>query len=581
MRQGKGWIYPYIQENKKLITITVILGLLTVLSATLLMFTSGYLISKSAKKPETILLVYVPIVAVRALSIFRAVSRYIERLMGHNVILNILSKMRLRLYKIIEPKVLVMESKFRTGDVLGVLADDIEHIQDIYLKTIFPYIVGFFLYLLSILALGYFSLELAGWVALYLFVIVVLIPLLSLVATKRKIILYKQGKRALYQVLTDAVLGISDWVFSGRQDHFIKAYEQKERELFLIDRKRRSFNRLRNFLSQLLVAGLVLIVIFWAAGQQELGLLPVTFIAAFVLIIFPITEVFLPLSDAVSQLPRYQNSLERLESFSNNSQSEIQASKGSTSTDSTEEIERIVADKDVKLEFKQVTFTYQSGKMALEDLSFTLNQGEKLVLLGPSGSGKSTILKLLLGIFIPNRGSVSINGIPASYFARDSSKVISVLNQNPHLFDTTILNNIRLGNLNATDEEVYWAAKQVKLYDYIQSLPQGFDTELHESGMRFSGGERQRIALARILLQNNPIVILDEPTIGLDPRTERDLLENMFHVLSGKSILFITHHLAGINPDERILFLDKGKLIMNGTHRQLLLENERYVKLNA
>jgi ATP-binding cassette, subfamily C, bacterial CydC len=107
------------------------------------------------------------------------------------------------------------------------------------------------------------------------------------------------------------------------------------------------------------------------------------------------------------------------------------------------------------------------------------------------------------------------------------------------------LNNIRLGNLNATDEEVAWAAKQVKLYDYIQSLPQGFDTQLHESGMRFSGGERQRIALARILLQNNPIVILDEPTIGLDPRTERDLLENMFHVLSGKIILFITHHLAG------------------------------------
>jgi len=578
MKNGKGWIYPYIQENKKLIMITVFLGSLTVLSATLLMFTSGYLISKSATKPETILMVYVPIVAVRALSVFRAVSRYIERLMGHNVILNILSKMRLRLYKMIEPKVLVMESKFRTGDVLGVLADDIEHLQDIYLKTIFPYIVGFCLYLLSILALGFFSFEMAGWVALHLFVIVVLIPLLSFVATKRKIILYKQGKKALYQVLTDAVLGISDWVFSGRQLQFIEAYEHKERELILIDRKRRSFNRMRNVLSQLVVAGLVLIIILWAAEQHELGLLPVTFIAAFVLITFPITEVFLPLSDAVSQLPRYQNSLERLESFGNNRQSEIQALKESTST---KEIERITAEKNVKLHFKQVTFTYQSGKMALKDLSFTLNQGEKLVLLGPSGSGKSTILKLLLGIFTPSRGSVSLNGIPASHFAKDSSKVISVLNQNPHLFDTTILNNIRLGNLNATDEEVYWAAKQVKLYDYIQSLPQGFNTQLHESGMRFSGGERQRIALARILLQNNPIVILDEATIGLDPRTERDLLENMFHVLRGKSILFITHHLAGISPNDRILFLDKGRLIMNGTHRQLLIENERYVKLNA
>lgn len=578
MKKGKGWIYPYIQENKKLIMITVILGLLTLLSATLLMFTSGYLISKSATKPETILMVYVPIVAVRALSIFRAVSRYVERLMGHNVILNILSKMRLRLYKIIEPQVLVMESKFRTGDVLGVLADDIEHIQDIYLKTIFPYIVGFSLYLLSILALGSFSIEMASWVGLYLLVIVVLIPLQSLVATKRKIILIKQEKKALYQVLTDAVLGISDWVFSGRQDDFIEGYEQKERELFLIERKRRSFNRLRNFISQLMVAGLVLIIIFWAADQSELGILPVTFIAAFVLIVFPLTEVFLPLSDAVSQLPRYQNSLERLKSFSNNRQTDRQAPKSTTYTEDTE---RLVSTKDVKLEFEHVTFTYQSGKKALEDISFSLEQGEKMILLGPSGSGKSTILKLIQGLFVPDSGNVNLNGISASHLAKDSSKVISVLNQQPHLFDTTVLNNIRLGNMNATDEEVYRAAKQVKLYDYIQSLPQGFETQLHESGMRFSGGERQRIALARILLQNNPIVVLDEPTIGLDPRTERDLLDNMFQVLSGKSILFITHHLAGIKPDDRILFLDRGELIMNGTHRQLLLENDRYVKLNA
>jgi ATP-binding cassette, subfamily C, bacterial CydC len=578
MKQGNRWITPYIQENKKLIMITVILGLLTVFSSALLMFTSGYLISKSATKPETILLVYVPIVAVRALSVFRAVSRYVERLMGHTVILNILSKMRLRLYKIIEPKVLVMESKFLTGDVLSVLADDIENLQDIYLKTIFPYIVGFSLYLLSIFALGSFSLETAGWVGLYLFVIVVLIPLLSLVATKRKIILIKQGKKALYQVLTDAVLGISDWVFSGRQDDFIEGYEQKERELFLIERKRRSFNRLRNFISHLMVAGLVLIIFFWAEDQSELGFLPVTFIAAFVLIVFPLTEVFLPLSDAVSQLPRYQNSLERLKSFSNNGQSDRQAPKTSTYTEDTE---ALVATKAVKLEFQHVTFTYQSGKLALEDISFTLEQGEKMILLGPSGSGKSTVLKLIQGLFVPDSGNVNLNGISASHFGKDSSNVISVLNQQPHLFDTTILNNIRLGNMNATDEEVYRAAKQVKLYDYIQSLPQGFETQLHESGMRFSGGERQRIALARILLQNNPIVILDEPTIGLDPRTERDLLDNMFQVLSGKSILFITHHLAGIKPNDRILFLDRGKLIMNGTHRQLLSENDRYVKLNA
>lgn len=572
-----GWIIPYIKENKKMIGVTIFLGLLTVLSATLLMFTSGYLISKSATKPETILMVYVPIVAVRAFSILRAVLKYVERLLGHQVSLKILSKMRTRLYKVIEPRVLMMESKFQTGDILGTLSDDIERIQDVYLKTIFPCTVGFLFYLVTILVLGSFSWEMAGWVAIYLFILVILFPALSLLVTKKKMLLIKRGRSGLYQVLTDAVLGLSDWVFSGRQSSFIEAYEKEERQLFLLERKLRYFNRVRTFVSQLMVLGLVLIIIFWVADQTELGLLPITFIAAFVLVVFPITEVFLPLSDATSQWTRYQESFNRLEKYSeNHNQYHSNRSKRYTNQG---DCEKLIGVKNVKLEFNDVSFTYQTGKKALNGASFVVNQGEKLILLGPSGAGKSTILKLIQGVILPQSGKVTLNGISPTSIEGDISQVVSVLNQQPYLFDTTVLNNIRLGNLNATDEEVYWAAKQVELYDMIQSLPQGFDTPLHESGIRFSGGERQRIALARILLQDNPIVILDEPTIGLDPRTERDLLENMFHVLSGKSILFITHHLAGLKPEDKILFIDEGEVVLQGAHAHLLSENKRYQKL--
>lgn len=154
-----------------------------------------------------------------------------------------------------------------------------------------------------------------------------------------------------------------------------------------------------------------------------------------------------------------------------------------------------------------------------------------------------------------------------------------MLNQKPHLFDTSILNNIRLGNGEASDEDVRRAAKQVKLHDYIESLPDGYHTSVQETGIRFSGGERQRIALARILLQDTPIIILDEPTVGLDPITERELMETVFEVLKGKTILWITHHLAGVEAADKIVFLENGKTEMEGTHEELLAANERYRRL--
>ena len=159
------------------------------------------------------------------------------------------------------------------------------------------------------------------------------------------------------------------------------------------------------------------------------------------------------------------------------------------------------------------------------------------------------------------------------------SKYISVLQQKPHLFDSSVMNNIRLGNIRATDEEVIEVAKQVQLHDYIDSLPDGYQTKMLELGERFSGGERQRIALARILLQKTPIVILDEPTIGLDAITEKKLLDTIFRSLEGKTVIWITHHLIGIERMDRVLFIDHGRIAMEGTHQQLLHHNPRYQSL--
>lgn len=180
---------------------------------------------------------------------------------------------------------------------------------------------------------------------------------------------------------------------------------------------------------------------------------------------------------------------------------------------------------------------------------------------------------------IPQKGSVTLNGVPTSELGDDISKWVGVINQNPHLFDTSVLNNVRLGNIEASDEAVIEALYQVGLGDMIAALPEGFHTSVEEAGGRFSGGEGQRLALARILLQDTPIVLLDEPTVGLDPITEQILLDTLFTVLKDKSIIWITHHLQGVDQMDEVVFIENGKIEIQGTPQELLAENARYQRL--
>ncbi|WP_445429819.1 thiol reductant ABC exporter subunit CydC [Bacillus atrophaeus] len=562
------WIRPYIKQNARLFVLVVCLGAVTIFSAAFLMFTSGFLISKAATRPENILLIYVPIVAVRTFGIARSVSRYAERLVGHHIILKIVSDMRVRLYNMLEPGALMLRSRFRTGDMLGILAEDIEHLQDAFLKTVFPAISALLLYAVSIIAIGFFSWPFAALMAIYLFVLVVLFPVVSLLVTKAKNTRLKSGRNALYSRLTDAVLGVSDWMFSGRQHSFVESYEKEENAWFEIEQKRQRFTRWRDFAAQCLVAGLILLMLFWTAGQNADGELARTMIAAFVLVIFPLTEAFLPLSDALTEVPGYQDSVRRM----NKTAPQTETARIAPAAEKLDL-------NDVTLRFDHVTFSYDDSSQVLNQFSFTLRQGEKMALLGRSGSGKSTSLALIEGALTPDSGKVTLNGMETASLDDQIAEAVSVLNQKPHLFDTSILNNIRLGNGQASDEDVRRAARQVQLHDYIESLPDGYDTSVQETGIRFSGGERQRIALARILLQDTPIIILDEPTVGLDPITERDLLDTIFDVLKGKTILWITHHLAGVEAADKVVFLENGKAEMEGTHEELLAGNERYRRL--
>ncbi|PJN49242.1 putative ABC transporter ATP-binding protein [Paenibacillus sp. GM2FR] len=587
----ESWFRPYVTANFWRFLLIVMLGVLTILFAGMLMFTSGYLISKSALRPENILMVYVPTVGVRTFGIGRAVIHYVERLVGHDTILRILSQMRLRLYRILEPQALRLSSRYRTGDLLGVLSDDIEYLQDVYIRTVFPSIVALVLYAGVILAVGLFDPAFALLLALYVAVLILVLPLVSLLLTKRKNREMKQARSNLYQKLTDAVLGIHEWYVSGRQTEFLTGYEADEAEVDRTDRSLKRWSRLRAFIGQCVVAVTVVSMVYWSGRQYADGSIDVTLIAAFVLVVFPLMDAFLPVSEAVERIPQYGQSVARLQAIESAETSEGKQNRGQQLNKG--EIESVI-NSGVHVKADGVCFRYDQapgGESGLDrsrvnrdgstlmDVSLDIPPGAKVAIIGRSGAGKSTLLQLIQGVLAPSGGSLTLGGVDSARFGDEISSVISVLNQSPHLFDTTLANNIRLGQPDATEAEIRDAVARARLEPLVAALPEGLLTRMQEAGQRFSGGERQRVALARILLQKTPVVILDEPTVGLDPKTERELLSTMFASLQARTLIWVTHHLVGVERMDEILFMEHGQIVMRGTHDELMEHYPRYRNL--
>lgn len=569
----EGWLTPYVSSYFWRFVLIIVLGALTVFSASSLMYTSGFLISKASTPVENILMIYVPIVGVRTFGTSRAVIHYVERLIGHDTILRILSKMRVRLYNILEPQALLLSSRFRTGDILGMLADDIEYLQNVYLRTVFPSVIALLLYGVAVIALGTFDIGFALVMGLYILVLVVVLPLVSLLFTQKRQREVKVERNRLYQKLTDAVLGMGDWVISGRQGQFVETYEADEKKVAKTDAALRRWARLRTFIGQAVVGIGVVSMLYWAGGQYADGAIVGTLIAAFVLVVFPVADAFLPVSEAVEKIPQYRNSLERLSNVAGE-----EPLVGADSVDVKSKLAETMKNALIKLE--NVSYRYGTeDHWSVRELNLDIPQGKKIAIIGRSGAGKSTLLKAIQGVIAPSEGSATINGIAATAYGEHIPSIIAVLNQSPHLFDTTVANNIRMGDPEASEQAIKAAGALAKMDTLISSLPVGYDTYVREAGQRFSGGERQRIALARILLQNTPVVILDEPTVGLDPRTERELLKTMFEAMAGKSLIWVTHHLVGAEQMDEVIFMENGSVEMRGTHAELMEKEPRYRRL--
>lgn len=553
------WITPFLRKYRVGMILAIILGTITMFCAGLLMFSAGYVISKSATKPQNILIIYVPVLMVRVFGISRPVVRYIERLTSHNWILRITSNLRRKLYLRLEKSAIGLSDRYKLGDLLGLLNEDIANIQDLFLRTIFPLMIVGSLSVALIIASGVFSIALALGIAFFLGLMVIVLPYVSLKVSAKYDRDLKNYRNQLFSNLTDDILGLQDWVLSDRKDDFLGDYQASEQAARQIQEKMLSYVRKRNLVLQLIFALLVVYLIVWSGTSLQGGDAP-NYIAAVSLAAFPLFDAFAPLSDAVVETQRYGDSVQRLNDF----------------PDVKEDVrqESILA---TDLQISELNFAFED-KVIFEDLNLHIKEGEHVAILGRSGVGKSTLASLIRGDLIAQSGRIDLSGVEPAY-ANNVEEKIGVINQNPYIFNASIRSNLSLARLDASDEEIWNALDLVGLKKMVASLPNQLNEVVDEAGQRFSGGERQRLALARILLSDVELVILDEPTVSLDPITENQLLRLFFERLKDKTIIFITHHLLGVQHMDRVIFFENGKIKLDDQPEYLLQHNEDFRKL--
>jgi ABC-type multidrug transport system fused ATPase/permease subunit len=234
-----------------------------------------------------------------------------------------------------------------------------------------------------------------------------------------------------------------------------------------------------------------------------------------------------------------------------------------------------------RVSYENVSFSYRGRKDTLHEIAFEVLPGQRVAIVGPTGAGKTTLMSLLLRFYDPREGRILVDGLDLRKLKlRSLRNQISVVLQEPLLFSGTVAENIRYGRLDATMEEVAEAAKSAGAQEFIERMPEGYYTELGERGARLSGGERQRICVARAFIKDAPILILDEPTSSIDSKTEATILDSLERLMAGRTSFTIAHRLSTIRHADKIVVIDRGRVVEQGTHDELLGREGMYRQLH-
>ncbi|WP_168118534.1 thiol reductant ABC exporter subunit CydD [Paenibacillus sp. HB172176] len=593
----------FIAPYKGYACFAILLSFATVAANIGLMGTSGYLIAKAALRPENVLMIYVPIVGVRFFGIARGMLRYAERLASHNMTFKVLHRMRIWLYEKIEPVGITLLQSKRSGDILGRIVSDIEQLQHFYLRLVSPPVV----FLLTLIGGSlFFAMQerrlMIAFVLLY-GCCGILLPLLSARSGNKTGAAVISARSRLYELTHDTLKGLQTLQQYGLFQHYQQRFAAEQEKLNRLQLKEHRSNALFAGLSTGLAGITMWTMLLLAIPFISAELIPAYMLPAIILVALACFEAAAPLPQAFRIAPAIMASAERLVELGESGSAEGIQRRAAQGEDEQQESSRAArtkisrrrmeqaplsaamrntdADTPWSCELNRVYFKYEEASLyALKDFSLKLEQGKRVAIVGESGGGKSTVLQALLQLRPIEAGSYRINEAEASaYTAEAIRSQFSVVTQQVQLFNTSVLDNIRLGNKEASFEEVKTAAKLAEIDTFIEALPQGYHTMIGEFGAKLSGGQRQRLALARALLKPSAALLLDEPSTGLDVLTQKAFLNNLLSLPGHRAMLWITHQLADITEMDEIIVMRNGLIVERGTHQQLLASGAYYATL--
>ncbi|MEH0834936.1 cysteine/glutathione ABC transporter ATP-binding protein/permease CydC [Pectobacterium cacticida] len=566
MRVLKPFLRLYRQHIWRL-SLGIVLAIATLLASIGLLALSGWFLAGAALAGVVGLLTFnymLPAAGVRGAAIARTAGRYGERVVSHDATFRVLLRLRVFTFSRLLPLSPGGLARFRQAELLNRLVADVDTLDHLYLRVISPVISAFIVILIVSYGLSFIDVTLALTLGAIMLVLLFCLP----------IVFFQAGNdigQALTALRAQYRLQLTTWLQGQAELTIFGALDRARQQLALVEinwlRRQQQQANLTG-LSQavmILCSGLTVTLILWLAADGVGGNpQPGALIALFVFASLAAFEALAPVTVAFQHMGQVIASAARVDQI-------IRQPVDITFPAHGPETSRTAS-----LELSHVGFTYPGQlQPVLHNISLSIQPGEHLALLGRTGCGKSTLLQLLTRAWNVDHGEITLNGHPlAAWREADLRAMMSVVPQRVHIFSATLRDNLLLAAPMAQDESLKEILCQVGLEKLLEN--EGLNAWLGEGGRQLSGGEQRRIALARALLHDAPLVLLDEPTEGLDAETEKRILQQLRQHCADKTLIVITHRLYGLESMDRICVLDGGNIIEQGSHQALLAKKGRY-----